>query len=73
MHITVLVAALFLSTAASSLIHIGPMHRGVYGRKAGSVPDFPIRWHSHPRQLYGRTPPSIAGSQTLRRLSLASG
>ena len=66
MHITVLVAALFLSTAASSLGHaagdatrgeqlyesrcmachsldanrVGPMHRGVYGRKAGSVPDF---------------------------------
>ena len=66
MHITVLVAALFLSTAASSLVHaagdairgeqlyesrcmachsldanrVGPMHRGVYGRKAGSVPDF---------------------------------
>jgi cytochrome c len=66
MHITVLVAALFLSIAASSLVHaagdatrgeqlyesrcmachsldanrVGPMHRGVYGRKAGSVPDF---------------------------------
>jgi cytochrome c len=66
MHITVLVAALFLSTTASSLVHagggatrgeqlyesrcmachsldanrVGPMHRGVYGRKAGSVPDF---------------------------------
>ena len=65
MPITVLVAALFLSTAASSLVHaagdairgeqlyesrcmachsldanrVGPMHRGVYGRKAGSVPD----------------------------------
>ena len=66
MHITVLVAALFRSTAASNLVHaagdatrgeqlyesrcmachsldanrVGPMHRGVYGRKAGSVPDF---------------------------------
>ena len=66
MYITVLVAALFLSTAALSLVHaagdatrgeqlyesrcmachsldanrVGPMHRGVYGRKAGSVPDF---------------------------------
>jgi cytochrome c len=66
MYITVLVAALFLSTAASSFVHaagdatrgeqlyesrcmachsldanrVGPMHRGVYGRKAGSVPDF---------------------------------
>jgi cytochrome c len=66
MHITILVAALFLSTAASNLVHaagdatrgeqlyesrcmachsldanrVGPMHRGVYGRKAGSVPDF---------------------------------
>jgi cytochrome c len=66
MYIIVLVAALFLSIAASSLVHaagdatrgeqlyesrcmachsldanrVGPMHRGVYGRKAGSVPDF---------------------------------
>jgi cytochrome c len=66
MHITILVAALFFSIAASSLVHaagdatrgkqlyesrcmachsldanrVGPMHRGVYGRKAGSVPDF---------------------------------
>jgi cytochrome c len=66
MHITVLVAALFLSIAAASFVHaagdatrgeqlyesrciachsldanrVGPMHRGVYGRKAGSVPDF---------------------------------
>jgi cytochrome c len=66
MHITILVAAFFFSTAVSSLVHaagdatrgeqlyesrcmachsldtnrVGPMHRGVYGRKAGSVPDF---------------------------------
>jgi cytochrome c len=66
MHITVLVAALFLSIAASRFVHaagdatrgeqlyesrciachsldanrVGPLHRGVYGRKAGSVPDF---------------------------------
>lgn len=66
MHSAILVAALFCSIAATSLVHaagdatrgeqlyesrcmachsldanrVGPMHRGVYGRKAGSVPDF---------------------------------
>ena len=86
MHITVLVAALFLSTAASSLGHaagdatrgeqvyesrcmachwldanrVGPMHRGVYGRRPVLYQIFLRCTHILANCMVGHHPQSLA-------------